>query len=83
MTPFTARQPETNEALSAFIERTAVAYGEEAEKEKALAVDGCRRMEEALAQIAEFDAFQGGPIAPRENPTSLGMRRIAREALGR
>lgn len=38
---------------------------------------------EALVEIEHYDAYQGGPIAPRENPTTTNMRRIAREALER
>ena len=40
------------------------------------------RYERALEAIRTYDAFQGGPIAPRENPTTAAMRRIAAEALG-
>lgn len=39
------------------------------------------RYREALEAILTFDAFQGGPIAPRENPTTQAMRNIAGEAL--
>jgi hypothetical protein len=39
------------------------------------------RFGEALREIRDYDAFQGGPIAPRENPTTTAMRRIAEEAL--
>lgn len=37
---------------------------------------------DALEAIRDYDAFQGGPIALRENPTTTAMRRIAAEALG-
>jgi len=40
-----------------------------------------RTLEAALVAIRDFDAFQGMPVAPRENPTTSGMRRLAREAL--
>lgn len=40
-----------------------------------------RPVMEALEAIRDFDAFQGGPIAPRETPTSTAMRDIARSAL--
>jgi hypothetical protein len=36
---------------------------------------------EALVAIADFDAFQGGPIAPRETPTTNAMRELARIGL--
>jgi hypothetical protein len=35
----------------------------------------------ALKQIRDYDAFQGGPIAPRDNPTTAAMRRIAADAI--
>lgn len=37
----------------------------------------------ALEQIGAFDASQGSPIAPRENPTTTAMRRIAHTVLER
>ncbi len=36
-----------------------------------------------LREIADFDAFQGGPIAPIENLTTTAMRQLARDALDR
>jgi hypothetical protein len=39
------------------------------------------RFGEALEMIRDFDAYQGMPIAPVENPTTKAMRRIAKEAL--
>lgn len=40
------------------------------------------RFRAALTAIARFDAFGGGPVAPRETPTSKAMREIADGALG-
>lgn len=39
------------------------------------------RLRCALDAIANFDPFQGGPIAPRSTPTEQRMRAIAREVL--
>jgi hypothetical protein len=36
---------------------------------------------DALHTIRSYDEFQGSPIAPRENPTTTALRRIASEAL--
>lgn len=39
-------------------------------------------LREALEKIRDFDAYQGGPIALRETPTTQAMRNIAIEAVG-
>jgi DNA repair exonuclease SbcCD ATPase subunit len=65
------------EARAEKAEAQADEQGEQAEAAEARVV----RLTQALQEIAYFDAFQGGTIAPRETLTTTKMRAIARAAL--